>query len=317
MRLVSMAHMHSHTGEHTHHHSSSNIKVAFFLNLSFTLIELFGGFWINSLAILSDALHDLGDSLALGLAWYFDHLSRRGRDQSFSYGYKRFSLLGAVINAVILLVGSGFVLTAVVPRLFNPEPVNATGIIGFALLGVLVNGAAAFKLSKGSSLNERVAQLHLLEDVLGWVAVLVGGIIIYFFDLPVIDPILSLLITCFVVYNVIRNLRQSLNILLQGTPSDLKVSDVQKRLERISGIRSVHDLHLWTLDGVHHVLTLHAVVDALLPLQEAEVLKQQVREEMAKLEITHVTIELEAPGQHCAVDETQQVSSGSGAPPHG
>ncbi|WP_242928663.1 cation diffusion facilitator family transporter [Pontibacter vulgaris] len=312
-----MAHAHSHHHGHTHHHhGSSNIKVAFFLNLGFTLIEIFGGLWINSLAILSDALHDLGDSLALGLAWYFAHLSQRGRDQNFSYGYRRFSLLGAVINAVILLVGSGFVLAAVIPRLLQPEPVNATGMIGFALLGVLVNGAAALRLGKGSSLNERVAQLHLLEDVLGWVAVLAGGVILYFFDLPIIDPILSLLITCFVVYNVIRNLRLSLNILLQGIPSDLKLADVQKQVEKIPGIRSAHDLHLWTLDGTHHVLTLHAVVDALLPLQESEKLKQQVRDEMAKLEITHVTIELEAPGQQCALEE-EPVSSGSGARPPG
>ncbi len=161
-----MAHDHSHAGHH-HHHAGNNIKVAFFLNLGFTILELIGGVWINSVAIMSDALHDLGDSLSLGLAWYFEKLSKKGSDQHFSYGYKRFSLLGAVINSVILLVGSFIILSEAIPRLWNPEEVNAPGMIGFALLGILVNGAAVLRLKQGSSVNERVIRLHLHEDVLG------------------------------------------------------------------------------------------------------------------------------------------------------
>jgi cobalt-zinc-cadmium efflux system protein len=303
-------HGHDHHGHH-HHHAIGNLQLAFFLNLSFTLLEFVGGFWINSMAIMSDALHDLGDSLALGLAWYFERLSRRGGDQAFSYGYKRFSLLGAVINSVILLVGSVLVLSAAVPRLFNPEPVNAPGMIGFALLGVLVNGLAVLRLKKGDTLNERVAMLHLLEDVLGWVAVLIGGIILYFFDLPIIDPILSVAITIYVLYNVVGNLRQGMKILLQGTPAEIDLSSLQQRLEQLPEIRSVHDLHLWSLDGTQHVLTLHAVVDGNLELQQAEEVKQRIRASMAAIAIHHVTVELELPGEVCSQQNcTPDFSSG-------
>lgn len=296
-----MANHHHHTGGHGHHHhGSDNIKVAFFLNLGFTVVEIFGGLWINSMAILSDALHDLGDSLSLGLAWYFDRLSHRGSDQHFSYGYKRFSLLGAVINSVVLLLGSGVVLWVSIPRLFNPEPVHAPGMIGFAVLGVVVNGIAALRLQKGESLNERVAMLHLLEDVLGWSAVLVGGILLYFFNWPIIDPLLSLLITGYILYNVVRNLRQGLQILLQGTPADISISQVRERLGQISEIHSVHDLHLWTLDGVSHVLTMHAVVHENLNLEEAHKVRQRIRDVMQDERIGHVTVELEMPGQECS-----------------
>jgi cobalt-zinc-cadmium efflux system protein len=293
-------HQHGGHGHHHHHHAGDNIKVAFFLNLGFTVIEVFGGLWINSMAILSDALHDFGDSLSLGMAWYFNKLSLKGSDQHFSYGYKRFSLLGAVINSVVLLLGSGIVLWVSVPRLFNPQEVHAPGMIGFAVLGVLVNGAAALRLKKGETLNEQVAMLHLLEDVLGWVAVLVGGILLYFFDWPIIDPLLSILITGFILYNVVRNLRKGLQIFLQGTPANISLDDVRRKLRLMPEIRSVHDLHLWTLDGISHVLTLHAVVNENVNLVEAHELKNRIRIAMQEAHIDHVTVEFELPGQECS-----------------
>ncbi|MEJ8803322.1 cation diffusion facilitator family transporter [Pontibacter sp. H249] len=297
-----MAHSHNNDHGHSHghhHHTSDNIKVAFFLNLGFTLIELIGGIWINSVAILSDALHDLGDSLSLGLAWYFEKVAKRQRDAKFTFGYKRFSLLGAVVNSVILLVGSIIILSEAIPRIWNPEPVNAAGMIGFAILGVLVNGAAVLRLKGGESLNEKVVRLHLLEDVLGWLAVLVGGIILFFFDWPVIDPLLSLGITVFVLYNVVRNLRQSLKILLQGTPAHINTNDVKASLEALPQVASVHDLHIWTMDGTYNIMSLHAVLpDGFVTSQSSEV-KQTIRELMAEFGISHVTIELEAPGEVC------------------
>jgi cobalt-zinc-cadmium efflux system protein len=297
-----MAHDHQHSGGHGHHHhhAGDNIKIAFFLNLGFTVVEIFGGLWINSMAIISDALHDFGDSLSLGLAWYFHRLSHKGSDQHYSYGYKRFSLLGAIINSVVLLVGAGIVLWVSIPRVFQPEPVHAPGMIGFAVLGVLVNGYAAMRLHKGESLNERVAMLHLMEDVLGWVAVLVGGILLYFFDWPVIDPLLSLLITAFILYNVVRNLRQGLQILLQGTPANISIGQVRERLEKLPEVQSVHDLHLWTLDGVSHVLTMHAVVNGSLNSEEAHDVKQRIRDALQDAHIDHVTVELERPGEECS-----------------
>ena len=159
--------------KHSPHGVTSDLRLAFFLNLGFTILEIAGGFWTNSVAILSDAVHDLGDSLSLGAAWYLDRVAQRGRDRRFSYGYLRFSLLGAWTNTTILLVGSVLVMSAAIPRLFQPEAANAPGMIGFALLGVVVNGAAALRLRGRQSLNASVAAWHLVEDVLGWLAILV------------------------------------------------------------------------------------------------------------------------------------------------
>ena len=293
-----MAHDHDHAGHH--HHAGDNIKVAFFLNVGFTILELIGGFLTNSVAIMSDALHDLGDSLSLGLAWYFEKLSKKGSDHNFSYGYKRFSLLGAVLNSVILLIGSFIILSEAIPRLWSPEAVHAPGMIGFAVLGIIVNGAAVLRLKGDASINQRVVRLHLMEDVLGWAAVLAGGIILYFFEVPVIDPILSVGITLFVLYNVYRNLRQSMTILLQGTPPDIDMKAVQHKLEQLEAVRSVHHLHIWTLDGSYNVLTLHAVIDDNLPLQQTESIKTRIRIAMADMNVQHVTVELETPDQACS-----------------
>ena len=295
-------HDHSHGHGHHHHHAGDNIKVAFFLNFFFTIIELIGGLWINSVAILSDALHDLGDSLSLGLAWYFEKVAKRKSDAKFTFGYKRFSLLGAVINSVILLVGSIIILAEAIPRIWNPEPVNAAGMVGFAILGIVVNGAAVLRLKGGESMNEKVVRLHLLEDVLGWVAVLVGGVILYFFDWPVIDPLLSIGITIFVLYNVVRNLRQSIKILLQGTPAHINTQEVKAKLESLQNVSSVHDLHIWTLDGSYNIMSMHAVVPPTTNPVQASLLKNEIREAMANIGIRHVTIELELPGEVCSLD---------------
>ena len=209
-----MAHQHN----HGHHHSSENIKTAFFLNLFFTIIEFIGGIYTNSLAITSDAIHDLGDSISLGMAWYFQNLSNKKPTKTYSYGFKRFSLLGAIINSVILLVGSIFIILEAIPRILSPEHSDAKGMMWFAVLGIIVNGAAVLKLRKGTSINERVVSLHMIEDVLGWVAVLIASIIMQFWDIPILDPILSLLIALFILYNVFKNGRESVRIILQGTP---------------------------------------------------------------------------------------------------
>ena len=195
--------MHNHN--HSHHHEDvKNIKVAFSLNLMFTIIEFVGGFLTNSMAILSDAVHDLGDSFSLGLSWYFQKIAKRPRTKNYTYGYKRFSLLGAIINSVILVVGSVLILMNAIPRLFHPQQPDVKGMLLLAVLGVIVNGAAVLRLRKGRSLNERVVSPHLLEDVLGWLAVLVGAGIMYFVDAPFIDPLLSIAISAFILFNVYR-----------------------------------------------------------------------------------------------------------------
>src|SRR5687767_14423753 len=208
-----MAHDHSH--HHHHHHIEENerpknIVIAFWLNTAFAVLEIAGGFYTNSVAILSDAVHDLGDSLSLGLAYYFHKKSRQQKDERFNYGYRRFSLLGAFINSLILIISSVFIIRESVFRFFEPEQPDARGMVVFALIGIVVNGYALFRLKKGDSINEKVVALHFMEDVLGWCAVLAGSIVMLFVEVPVLDPILSLLIASYILFNVYKNLRTTL-----------------------------------------------------------------------------------------------------------
>lgn len=296
----------SHNHAHAHHHDYKdvkNIKVAFFLNLSFTVIEIIGGVLTNSIAILSDAVHDFGDSLSLGLAWYFQKLAKKGKTKSYSYGYKRFSLIGAIVNSIILVIGSTFILTEAIPRIFSPQETNAQGMIILAIFGVLVNGAAVFRLRSGKSINEKVVSLHLLEDVLGWAAVLVGAIVMYFFELPIIDPILSIGIACFVLFNVFRNIRQSLRIILQGIPQEVNLSGIETVIKKIDSIDSMHDLHVWSMDGEYNVLTMHIVLKETLSMKELAELKVQIRELLKNEHIDHATIEFETVNEQCKFED--------------
>jgi cobalt-zinc-cadmium efflux system protein len=294
-----MAHHHHH--KHGHTHDTSNIKVAFFINLLFTIIEIIGGVMTNSIAILSDAVHDLGDSLSLGLAWYFQNYSKKKRSPSFSYGYGRFSLLGAVINSIVLVVGSIFIFIEAIPRLIEPQQPETQGMMILAVLGVVFNGAAVLRLKKGTSVNERVVSLHLLEDVLGWVAVLIGSIIMHFFDIPIIDPILSLGIALFILVNVYKNLKEAIQIIMQGVPDDTDVKEVERRLVSYPEIKAIHDIHVWSMDGEYNIMTAHIVVDDKDSLKALEPLKNKIREDLEELHIEHVTLEFEVDEEHCSI----------------
>lgn len=297
-----MPHHHHHGHDHNNH-DVKNIKVAFFLNLGFTIIEFIGGFYVNSVAIISDAIHDLGDCLSLGISWYFQKISHKGRTATFSYGYKRFSVLSAILNSVVLLVGSLFILLETIPRLIEPEQPDAKGMIVLAILGVIVNGAAVLKTRKGKTVNERVVSLHLLEDVLGWVAVLIGSIVMSLTYVPILDPLLSLLIAGYILFNVFRNLKQSLKIILQSIPPDVDTKHLEDGLLSIKHVAKVHDMHTWTMDGDYHVMTLHLVLDEDVDLDTGSEIKTQAREIIKAGEIDHVTIELESPNEHCELKE--------------
>ncbi len=293
-----MGHSHNH---HSHHNTTKNIRTAFFLNLTFTIIELIGGVLTNSLAIMSDALHDLGDSLTLGLSWYFQKLSGKGSTPKFSYGYRRFSLMGAIVNSIVLIIGSIFIIKEAIPRIINPEQADAKGMMWIAILGVIVNGAAVLNLKKGKTINERVVMLHLLEDVLGWVAVLVASIIMQFWDVPVLDPILSLLIAGFVLFNVYKNVSESLRILLQGTPKEVNIEEIEKRLLSFKEINNVHDCHLWSMDGEYNILTVHIVLtDQELSVLSTLGLKKSIRKILHdEFHLEHVTLEFEHIDEDC------------------
>ncbi len=298
-----MAHDHSHAG-HQHNHSSiKNIRVAFWLNTGFALLELVGGFYTNSVAIMSDALHDFGDSLSLGLAHYFEKKSTKQRDEDFSYGYKRFSLLGAFVNSIVLIVGSIFIIREAIDRILHPEPVNAKGMLILAIIGVTVNLIAMLRLSKGTSVNEKVVSLHFLEDVLGWVAVLIGSIVMMFYTVPILDPILSILIAAFILFNVYRNLKQAIPIMLQGIPENVDIKEIKKRILNIPGIINVHDLHTWTMDGQYNVMTLHVVLEQAFSMVQTDALKQEVRHELEHLNIQHLTIETELKDNPCVLKD--------------
>jgi cobalt-zinc-cadmium efflux system protein len=282
-----------------HNHDVKNIKTAFLLNLGFTIFELIGGLFVNSVAILSDAIHDLGDSLSLGLSWYFQNLSHKGRTKTFSYGYKRFSVLSAIINSIVLLVGSIFILYETIPRLITPVQPNATGMLALSIIGIIVNGAAVLKTCKGKTANERAVSLHMMEDVLGWIAVFIGSVIMYFVHLPILDPILSILITGFILFNAFKNLGFSLKIILQSIPSNVNLDKLKSELLQIDNVIGVHDMHSWSMDGEYHVMTVHLVLNKNTKLKEGEKIKSQARAILKTGEIEHATIELESMDAHC------------------
>ena len=287
---------------HSHDHSSKNLKTAFFLNLAFTIFELIGGYYVNSVAIISDAIHDLGDSLSLGSSWYLNVKSKQSPSKSFSFGYRRFSLLGALINSVVLIAGSVYVIKEAIGRILNPESSDATGMLVFAIVGVFVNGYAAWKMSKGKTLNERVISWHLVEDVLGWVAILIVSIVLHFKDIPYLDPALSLLITIYILWNVVIRLKETLVIFLQGQPTDVDSELIEKEILNIEHVESMHHTHIWSLDGEHHVFTTHLKLGPIKGLNEILLIKNQVKEIMKKYPFEHYTIETEIDSELCGLE---------------
>lgn len=285
--------------DHNHNNAQKNIAVAFFLNASFTVIEVIGGILTNSVAILSDAVHDLGDTFSIGLSWYAERIARRRPDSSFTYGYKRFPVLAALVNAVFLLGASVFVLSRAVPLVINPEPVHAQGMIWLAILGIIFNGAAVLRLSHGKSLNQKVVRLHLMEDTLGWMAVLIGAIVIRFTGLNWIDPLMGILIALFIIYNALRGLKEALRILLQAIPESADIKMVENELLSISGVGGIHDVRTWTIDGISHVYTLHVVVNSGVEAEDISRIKTEVRDKLGKSGFDFVTIEIDQAGEHC------------------
>ena len=289
---------------HIHNHKAeSNLKLAFWLNACFAIIEIAGGIFTNSIAILSDAFHDLGDSVALGLAWYFQRVSAKQRDDIYTYGYKRYSLVGATISSIILLIGSIIIISQAIPRLVAPQPVHTQGMFYLAIVGIIINGLAMFRLKGGESQNEKVISIHLLEDVLGWVAVLVVSVIMKYWDVPVLDPLLSLFITSFILFRVFGNMRQTFRIFMQATPSDEQVEHFKTHLVAINGVIDVHDMHFWTLDGTYNIASLHVSVDPDISVSDTESIKQEVRNYLLTEGFGHTTVEIEPDGKLCELHD--------------
>lgn len=289
-------------GSHHHHHhhdSGKNLKIAFFLNLAFTVFEIIGGIFTNSIAIISDAIHDLGDSLSLGTAWYLDHKSKQGKNHKYSFGYARFSLLGALINSLVLIAGSVYVINEAIKRISHPEVSDAKGMLIFALFGIAVNGFAAWKMSHGKSLNEKVVSWHLIEDVLGWVAILIGAVILNFKEVPYLDPAMSLLITAYILWGVIGRLKETLFVFLQGVPKEIDLLQIEKELLGINGVNSLHHTHIWSLEGEHHVFSTHLKLEKVASFDEIKSIKQSSKIVLEPYAFKHVTIETELEDEEC------------------
>lgn len=302
---MGQGHNHSNHDHHSHDHhnhstsSSRNLAWAFALNLSFSILELVGGIFSNSIAIISDAFHDFGDALSLALVWYLQKVSAKPKDLYFDYGYKRFSILGALIISVLLSVGSIFMIIESVKRFITPEETKADVMFVLAIIGVVVNGAAMIRLNHGKSLTEKAVFLHFLEDILGWIAVLIGSIVMMYFQLPWFDPLLSLAIALWILWNAYGNIKQVMTVMLQAVPESIDRKNLINRWEKIKGIHSVHDIKIWSLDGNHHVASLHVLIDKTVKLNEFQKVKEKIRKVALDFEIIHTTIELETDAEQC------------------
>lgn len=288
-----------------------NILIAFLLNLTFSVLEAVGGFLTGSVAILSDAVHDLGDAVSIGLSYVLERKSRQRPDGRATYGYIRYSLLGSVVTTLILLLGSVAVICQAVGRMIAPTEIHEGGMMAFALLGVCVNGAAAVFTRDGSSLNQKAVNLHMLEDVLGWAVVLLGAIVIRFTGFTLLDPILSLGVAAFILVHAVRNLKETLGIFLEKTPHDVDMEEIRKRICGIDGVRELHHLHVWSLDGRRHCATMHVVTDA-----EPCRIRREVRETLWNAGIDHATLELEGPDESCGEKECHLWESEAGEHHH-
>lgn len=283
---------------HEHNHSNEkNILQAFFLNAGFAVIEFVGGYLTNSVAIYSDALHDLGDSLALLFSFFAEKLSSKKADKKFTFGYRRFSVLAAFVNGLVLIVGSTFIINEAIIRYQNPEPIHAQGVFLLALLGLAVNGFAAFRLSKNSGANSRMIMFHLLEDVLGWCAVLIVSIVLIFKPWYFLDSVLSILIAGIIVYGVIRNLYKISTIFLQAFPVDLDREKLISEISSFKHVLGVHYIQGWSLDDSYFNLTFHVKVSSELQMKEVDILRMEIEDYLRNKKVAYTTIQFE--GNEC------------------
>lgn len=271
-----------------------NIFIAFILNATFSIFEFVGGLLLGSVAILSDALHDLGDAMSIGVAFFLEKKSKRPPDATHTYGYARYSVLGGLITSLILVVGSCLVVYNAIDRIITPKPIHYDGMILFAVVGVAVNFLAAYCTREGDSINQKAVNLHMLEDVLGWVVVLIGAVVMRFTDWALIDPLLSIGVAVFIFIHAVQNLKMVADLFLERTPKGISVSELSHHLRKIDGILDVHHVHVWSVDGFHHSATLHVRIDG-----DAHKIKDAVRDEMKEHGILHVTIETETEHEHC------------------
>ena len=275
--------------------TEKNILIAFLLNLSFSIFEIIGGLFTNSIAILSDAVHDLGDSLSIGISYFLEKKSKKKPDNKYTYGYTRYSVLGAIITNTILIIGSIFVIYNAIIRIISPAEIKYNRMIIFAIIGTIVNIIAAYATKEGDSLNQKAVNLHMLEDVLGWIVVLVGSIIMKFTNITIIDPILSILVALYILVNALKSFKKIFDLFLEKTPEEIEIDDFKKHILNIKDVIDIHHIHIWSIDGTNNFATMHVVTDT----KDQNKLKNTIREEANEHGITHITIEIEDKNTKC------------------
>jgi len=278
--------------------TEKNILIAFILNFAFAIFEFFGGIFTGSVAILSDALHDFGDAFSIGVSYFLERKSKNKPNENYTYGYLRYSVIGSVITTLILLTGSIVVVYNAVLRILEPSKINYNGMIIFAIIGAVTNLIAAIFTKDGDSLNQKAVNLHMLEDLLGWLVVLVGAIVMRFTDFYLLDPIMSIAVAIFIFTNAIKNLKEALDLFLEKTPKNVSIAEIKEHLLNVKGVIDIHHIHVWSLDGIRNFATMHIVTNEN-PLE----IKALVRQELSEHGITHVTLELEKEDETCQQTE--------------
>ena len=271
--------------------SKTSIWLAFFLNLSYAIVEFIAGGIFGSSAVLADSVHDLGDAIAIGISAFLETISNREEDRQYTLGYKRFSLLGALVTAVILITGSILVILENITKLFNPQPVNDEGILWLGIIAVSINLLASLVVRKGKTKNESILSLHFLEDTLGWLAVILMAIILRFTDWYILDPILSLVISIFILTKAIPRFWSALKIFLDAVPEGVDIKQVMSDLEGLDNVASLNQLNLWTMDGLEKNAIVHV---CLKEIEQMETCKEFIRNLLKDCGFQNITIEVDA-----------------------
>ncbi len=274
--------------------SEKKILSAFILNLSFALFEFFGGIFTGSITVISDAVHDMGDAASIGISYFLEKKSKKEPDERYTYGYSRYSVLGGFIMTVILLSGSAVMIYNAVNRIITPVRINYNGMIILSVIGVCVNFCAAIFTEHGESLNQKAVNLHMIEDVLGWGIVLVGAIVMRFTDFSLIDPLMSICVSVFIITGAVRNLKEIADLFLEKAPHGISIAEIKQSIGEIEGIIDVHHIHVRSIDGHTGVATMHIVTDS-----DTHKIKDAARKKMREFGIEHLTVETETGSEHC------------------
>ena len=296
--IVADVHEHKHGHTHSHSHIGSGeeaqwkIFLVFIMNLVFSIIEFIAGFMINSTAILSDAVHDLGDAFSTGVALVLERRSNKHADSRFSFGHRRFSLLGALFTGIILIVGAGFVISAAIPRLFNPQVVNETGMLWLAIAALMAHVIVALVIRGGGSRSARMITLHLIDDLMGWAGVLVVSIILHFTDWYILDPLMSLAIAGFILYAALTQTYGTVRILMESVPEEVELEDLAEEILQLEGVHGLTHLHMWSMDGEVNNFAVTLFVSLESNAAQADI-KQDVRRIVEPFNVQCSTIEIE------------------------